>query len=191
MSIHSEGITDTDLAPTDDEREAQGWREAALYDGDAQTQDDFMTGWRTADRLRRSEVPEPSAEAEFAPGECDGSGTCPAESHIHGCYTRHRADQCDAPEEYGHLPAEPQGEPSSEVTEPSAECSQCHRPDGQHKLGCGERFGAEPQGEPSDAQVLDRVEQFAQAKGVMFADGPRGAWLPVDALLDILGERAR
>ena len=45
--------------PTGDEREAQGWREAAMYDGDAQTQDDFMTGWRTADRLRRSEVPEP------------------------------------------------------------------------------------------------------------------------------------
>lgn len=50
-------------APTDDEREAQGWREAELYasaDGDAR--DDFMTGWRTADRLRRSEVPEPQGE---------------------------------------------------------------------------------------------------------------------------------
>lgn len=44
--------------PTDDEREAQGWREAALYAEDAESQDDFMTGWRTADRLRRSEVPE-------------------------------------------------------------------------------------------------------------------------------------
>lgn len=28
----------------------------------------------------------------------------------------------------------------SEVPEPSAECPQCHRPDGLHKLGCGERF---------------------------------------------------
>lgn len=49
----------------------------------------------------------------------------------------------------------------------------------------------EPQGEPSDPQVLNRVEQFAQSEGVMFAGGPRGAWLPVDALLDILGERTR
>ncbi|WP_025105159.1 hypothetical protein [Microbacterium paraoxydans] len=49
------------LTPTDDEREAQGWREAALYAEEADSQDDFMTGWRTADRTR-SEVPEPSAE---------------------------------------------------------------------------------------------------------------------------------
>lgn len=47
----------------------------------------------------------------------------------------------------------PQAEPSSEVPEPSTECPQCHRPDGLHKLGCGERFGSEPQGEPSSAQV--------------------------------------
>lgn len=46
--------------PTDDEREAQGWREAALYAEDAESQDDFMTGWRTADRTP-PEVPEPSA----------------------------------------------------------------------------------------------------------------------------------
>ena len=45
-------------------------------------------------------------------GECDGSGKCPAEMHVHGCYMPHRADQCDSPDEYGHLPAEPQGEPS-------------------------------------------------------------------------------
>lgn len=44
--------------------------------------------------------------------------------------------------------------------------------------------------EPSDAQVLARIEQFAQSEGVIFADGPRGEWLPADALLDILGERA-
>ncbi|WP_454113512.1 hypothetical protein [Microbacterium maritypicum] len=63
--------------------------------------------------FRRSEVPEPSAgEDEFTPGECDGSGKCPAEMHVHGCYMPHRADQCDSPDEYGHLPAEPQGEPS-------------------------------------------------------------------------------
>lgn len=40
------------------------------------------------------------------------------------------------------------------------------------------------------AELIARIEQFAQSEGVMFADGPRGAWLPVDALLDILGERA-
>lgn len=58
-------------------------------------------------------VPEPSNEGdEFAQDECDGSGTCPARRHIHGCYTRHRADQCDSPDEYGHLSAEPQAEPS-------------------------------------------------------------------------------
>ena len=71
-----------------------------------------------ADRIlaagfRRTEVPEPSTEDVFAPGECDGSGTCSAQRHIHGCYTVHRADQCDAPDEYGHLSSEPQGEPSS------------------------------------------------------------------------------
>lgn len=53
--------------PTDDEREAQGWREANLYAVDAVSQDDFMTGWRTADRLRRSEVPEPRSCSEVHP----------------------------------------------------------------------------------------------------------------------------
>lgn len=56
-------------------------------------------------------VPMPEvALDEFAPGECDGSGTCPAPVHVHGCYRPHRADQCDSPDEYGHI--EPQGEPS-------------------------------------------------------------------------------
>lgn len=79
----------------------------------------FVTDWyEAADRIlaagfRRTEVPEPSAEGdEFAQDECDGSGKCPALRHIHGCYTRHRADQCDSPDEYGHLPLSPQGEPS-------------------------------------------------------------------------------
>lgn len=38
----------------------------------------------------------------------------------------------------------------SAAPEPSSECPQCHRTDGQHKLGCGERFGAEPYGEHRD-----------------------------------------
>lgn len=46
---------------------------------------------------------------------------------------------------------------SEVVPEPSTECPQCHRPDGLHKLGCGERFGSEPQGEPSSAQEAIRV----------------------------------
>lgn len=46
---------------------------------------------------------------------------------------------------------------SQSEPEPSAECPQCHRPDGLHKLGCGERFGSEPQGEPSSAQEAIRV----------------------------------
>ncbi|GAB6857327.1 hypothetical protein [Microbacterium xylanilyticum] len=43
-----------------------------------------------------------SDDDEFAPGECDGSGTCSAPIHVHGCYTPHRSDQCDSPDEYGH-----------------------------------------------------------------------------------------
>lgn len=49
-----------------------------------------------ADRTIRHE------DHEFAPGECDGSGTCSAPIHVHGCYTPHRSDECDSPEEYGH-----------------------------------------------------------------------------------------
>ena len=44
--------------------------------------------------------------------------------------------------------------------EPCAECPQCHRPDGLHKLGCGERFGSEPQGEPSDAALYAAFKAF-------------------------------
>jgi len=57
----------TPSTPTNDEREAQGWREAEAYADDhepskrMETADDFMAGWRTADRLRRTSVPEPSA----------------------------------------------------------------------------------------------------------------------------------
>lgn len=55
---------------TDDEREAQGWREANLYAVDSVSQDDFMSGWRTADRLRRPEECEPSdAQIEAAARE--------------------------------------------------------------------------------------------------------------------------
>lgn len=43
-------------APIDEAREAKGWEEAALYTDDAESQDDFMTGWRTADRLRLAET---------------------------------------------------------------------------------------------------------------------------------------
>ncbi|WP_449408021.1 hypothetical protein [Microbacterium maritypicum] len=50
----------TPTTPTGDEREAQGWREAALYAEDAESQDDFMTGWRTADRTRSEPQGEPS-----------------------------------------------------------------------------------------------------------------------------------
>lgn len=51
--------------------------------------------------FRRSEDAKPSAgEDEFTPGECDGSGKCPAEMHVHGCYMPHRADQCDSPDEH-------------------------------------------------------------------------------------------
>lgn len=113
-------------APTDDERRGLIDRAAdafARHDGAPTWQDDpvgrdtalrwHMRGFEDGLKARRSEVPETSAEEdEFAPGECDGSGTCSAPRHIHGCYRPHRADECDAAEEYGHLPAEPQGEPS-------------------------------------------------------------------------------
>ena len=96
--------------PSDDEREAL----ARAIDPIGYT---GAFAGRAADRalaagFRRSEVPEPSAEDAFAPGECTGAGDCDAPIHVHGCYRPHRADQCDAPEEYGHLPGEPQGEPS-------------------------------------------------------------------------------
>ncbi len=51
------------------------------------------------------------AEADsFAPGECTGASECDAPIHVHGCYRPHRADQCDAPEEYGHIPPAGEGE---------------------------------------------------------------------------------
>lgn len=98
--------------PTDDERVRAAVLQAAEEEfGGSYGGEEIAE--RAVAALRRSEVPEPSADrGEFAPGECDGSGTCSAQRHIHGCYTVHRADQCDAPEEYGHLPAEPEGEPS-------------------------------------------------------------------------------
>lgn len=65
-----------------------------------------------AEALRRPLSPEPSAEDEFAPGECTGAGDCDAPIHVHGCYRPHPADQCDAPDEYGHI--EPQAEPSED-----------------------------------------------------------------------------
>lgn len=45
-------------------------------------------------------------DGEFAPGECDGSGTCSAPVHVHGCYRPHRSDECDSPDEYGHTDRE-------------------------------------------------------------------------------------
>ncbi|WP_295103126.1 hypothetical protein [uncultured Microbacterium sp.] len=128
------------LTPTDDEREAQANRLASCPD--------VGTGFR------RTEVPEPSAEEdELAPGECDGSGKCAAERHIHGCYTPHRADQCDAPEEYGHLPSEPQGEPSDLVRRlVELRSDMRHNADEVATLDAAiTALGA--QGEPSDAQV--------------------------------------
>jgi hypothetical protein len=63
-------------------------------------------------RLEEVEVPrdtEPSVSgSEFAPGECDGSSACTATKHVHGCYTPHRSTECDAPNDFGHIP-EPGG----------------------------------------------------------------------------------
>ncbi len=98
--IPTEAVSLSVHTPRDDEREAQGWREAALYDGDAQTQDDFMTGWRTADRTR-SVVPEPSG------GLCLECGT-----------------QCAVPE---HDAPEPQGEPSDAQVQAAFDIIRTHR----------------------------------------------------------------
>lgn len=54
-------------------------------------------------------VTNTESEGEFAPGECDGSGTCSAPIHVHGCYTPHRSDQCDSPDEYGHIDSGSEG----------------------------------------------------------------------------------
>lgn len=98
--------------PTDNEREDAH----AKHCGCTLPRCEFIEGWELAwdsayrSVLRRSEAPEPSVEDEFAPGECTGAGDCDAPIHVHGCYRPHRADQCDAPDEYGHI--ETQGEPS-------------------------------------------------------------------------------
>lgn len=42
----------------------------------------------------------------------------------------------------------------------------------------------------TDSKLLDRIEEFAQSEGVIFSGGPRGSWLPGDALLELLGTRA-
>lgn len=53
----------------EEDREAEGWREAEAYADDqepsrrAETADDFMTGWRTADRTRRAPAPTPDVRA--------------------------------------------------------------------------------------------------------------------------------
>lgn len=116
--------------PTDDEQEALVKRledeveyrvrtAVALHKGGHDHGDQVRKGRASvrfiAAGFRRSEVPEPSAEDEFAPGECDGSGKCSAPRHIHGCYTAHRADQCDAPDEYGHLPADDEREALEQI----------------------------------------------------------------------------
>lgn len=50
------------LLPGDEDREALMWREAAEYAADdADAQEDFATGWRTADRLSRGRDAEPEA----------------------------------------------------------------------------------------------------------------------------------
>lgn len=49
--------------------------------------------------------------------ECIGNDRCPAPVHVHGCYTPHRADKCDAPNEFGHLPDAPVTRPDLDVAE--------------------------------------------------------------------------
>jgi hypothetical protein len=34
--------------------------------------------------------------------DCNGTDACPAAMHVHGCFTPHRAEQCDVPGEHGH-----------------------------------------------------------------------------------------
>lgn len=59
---------------------------------------------------RKHPEPEITEEMEFAPGECTGASDCDAPIHVHGCYRPHRADQCDAPDEYGHVVPVGEGE---------------------------------------------------------------------------------
>lgn len=99
-------------APIDDEREAQGWREANLYDVNSVSQDDFMAGWRTADRLRHSEVPEPS--------DPEGDGSSP--------WKEIQAAKDLLAEAYGpgEWSSEPQGEPSDAEVEAALEAWAAH-----------------------------------------------------------------
>jgi len=124
-----------DADEVNSEREAQGWREAALYTVDAESQDDFMTGWRTADRLRRSDVPEPSAERLMQ---------APAIQAV-----REVLDQVsDRMDEHAY----------SEISSVLDDIPDCESATatlhGEH---------SEQQGEPSDALGLDYLESVAKA----------------------------
>lgn len=87
----------------DDEFDTDEWedldavgRERWLCYADAISAEFYITVKPVTDRTIRSD------DDEFAPGECDGSNKCTAPIHVHGCYTPHRSDQCDSPDEYGH-----------------------------------------------------------------------------------------
>ncbi|MDR6867661.1 hypothetical protein J2Y69_002265 [Microbacterium resistens] len=88
------------------------------------------------------------------------------------------SDALDAGFRRSEVP-EPSAAPAMDekAPEPQGACPQCRRTDGQHKLGCGERFDPEvhdeltrerdhhgidpkPQGESSDAQVLAAFNAF-------------------------------
>ena len=69
LAVTAAKVVEEAHTPTDDEREAQANRYVAGR-GDSQTRRDFLAGWDAA--LRRSEVPEPSAE-EFRLIETAGS----------------------------------------------------------------------------------------------------------------------
>lgn len=159
--------------PTDDEREALVAlvNDARLRPGTGRTMPEVAADVILAAGFHRSEVPEPSAEGLHQVQYDDGSWSRTLEGPT-------EAETLNGMAHYLRLAAveEPQGEPSG-------------IPFYDEKMR--ELAEVRAQGEPSDAQVLDRIERFAQSDGVMFAGGPRGAWLPVDALLDILGERAR
>lgn len=77
---------------------SQASRDGHRFDYAAQAE--RITRW--ADALESALCHPVQGEPDFAPGECDGSGTCTAKVHVHGCYAPHRSDQCDSPSEYGH-----------------------------------------------------------------------------------------
>lgn len=178
--------TDSDLAraalavfekahtPTDDEREAladdAGFRPSEVPEPRLLTGVELDALFAEPQPEPSSQAPEPSAERELTPCEnlvCTGCRVC-------GCPALGIEPQGDSDISVERMSA--QGEPSSEVPEPSAQPTCEHGTplselcDYAARYASGETDGphpehAQPQGEPSDAQVDAAIAAFHRHAG--------------------------